>query len=86
VAFYDEQSAQIEMHLRARDAHVVRIPALDLTVAFTHGETIHTETSRKFTRASAAAMLAAAGFRLERWYPSSDADFALALAAVEADA
>jgi L-histidine N-alpha-methyltransferase len=84
VAFYDAAKAQIEMHLRARAAQTVRIAALDLTVAFAAGEGIHTETSRKFTRATAVAMLRAAGFRLERWYTSPDTAFALALAAVEA--
>src|SRR5262245_8657801 len=83
VAFYDPDSAQIEMHLRARTAHTVRIGALDLTIAFRAGETIHTESSRKFTRATATAMLAQAGFRLQRWYTSPDTAFALALAAVE---
>jgi L-histidine N-alpha-methyltransferase len=83
VAFYDPSSAQIEMHLRARTAHTVRLAALDLTIAFRAGETIHTESSRKFTRATAAAMLGAAGFRLDRWYTSSDNAFALALATVE---
>ena len=86
VAFYDAGRAQIEMHLRARAAHMVRIAALNLTVAFATGETIHTENSRKFTRASAARMLTAGGFRLRRWYVSADAAFALALAAVEATA
>ena len=57
VAFYNAASAQIEMHLRARAAHTVRIAALDLTVAFAAGETIHTESSRKFTRATRGAML-----------------------------
>jgi len=84
LAFYDPAAAQIEMHLRAREAHTVRIAALGVAVAFAAGETIHTESSRKFTRATAAAMLAAGGFRLERWYLSPDAAFALALATVGA--
>ena len=83
VAFYDSAKAQIEMHLRARSAHTVRIAALDLTIAFRAGETIHTESSRKFTHATAAAMLANAGFRLEQWYMSPDDAFALTLAVVE---
>jgi L-histidine N-alpha-methyltransferase len=86
VAFYDEASAQIEMHLRAGETHIVRIAALNMTIAFQAGETIHTETSRKFTRASATAMLAAARFRLDQWFTPANADFALALAAVEAGA
>jgi L-histidine N-alpha-methyltransferase len=84
VAFFDAAAAQIEMHLRARDAHTVHIAALDLTVDFAAGETIHTESSRKFTRATTTAMLAAADFRLEQWYTPPTADFALALATVEA--
>jgi L-histidine N-alpha-methyltransferase len=83
VAFYDPASAQIEMHLRAREAHTVRIAALELSVGFAAGETIHTESSRKFTRDTAAAMLAAGGFRLVHWYASPGGDFALALAAIE---
>src|SRR5215468_516573 len=83
VAFYDPAAAQIEMHLRARAAHTVRIAALDLSVDFAAGETIHTESSRKFTRSSADTMLGAAGFRLVHWYPSRDDAFALALAAIE---
>jgi L-histidine N-alpha-methyltransferase len=86
VAFYDPVRAHIEMHLRADGAHTVDIRALDLTVAFAAGETIHTETSRKFTRDGARAMLAAGGFQLVRWYASPDDGFALALAAVEASA
>lgn len=84
LAFYNAEKAQIEMHLRARVAHRVHIAGLDLTVAFAAGETIHTETSRKFTRETAVGMLAAAGFHLERWYTPSDDAFALALATVEA--
>jgi L-histidine N-alpha-methyltransferase len=83
VAFYDPAAAQIEMHLRARVAHSVQIAGLDLSVDFAAGETIHTESSRKFTRASAQAMLDAGGFRLVHWYSSRGDDFALALAALE---
>ena len=73
----------MEMHLRAREAHAVSIPALDLVVEFAAGETIHTECSRKFTRAGVEALLASSGFRLERWDESPDAAFALALGRVE---
>lgn len=82
VAMYDPERAQIDMYLRAREAHTVRLAALDLTVRFAAGEMIHTETSRKFTRATAAAMLAAAGFEMRDWLVSTDGAFALALAGV----
>ena len=82
VAFFNTEAAQIEMHLRADDEHQVSIAGLDLTVGFTAGETIRTEISRKFTRDATEAMLAQAGFELNRWYVSPDNYFALALAAV----
>ncbi|MDX2166908.1 MAG: L-histidine N(alpha)-methyltransferase [Deltaproteobacteria bacterium] len=86
VARYDAERAQIEMYLRADGAQRVRIAALDLTVEFAAGETIHTETSRKFTRASLETMLAASGWRLTDWYASPDDAFALLLARVEGTA
>lgn len=47
-AFYNETKHQIEMHLRSRRSQTVQLRALDLTVEFSTGETIHTEISRKF--------------------------------------
>jgi L-histidine N-alpha-methyltransferase len=82
VAFFNPQRSQIEMYLRADAAHEVLIPALDLTVTFAAGETIHTEISRKFTRADAEGMLAHAGCRLERWFTADEQQFALALGVV----
>jgi L-histidine N-alpha-methyltransferase len=78
-AFYDPVPAQIEMQLRARQAHTVRIAALDLAVPFEAGEPIRTEISRKFTRDTAEALLEAGGFALERWERGLDGAFALAL-------
>lgn len=47
-AFYNETEARIEMHLRSLRSQTVELRALDLTVEFAPGETIHTEISRKF--------------------------------------
>lgn len=47
-AFYSEERRQIEMHLRSLCQQTVYLRALDLTVEFSPGETIHTEISRKF--------------------------------------
>jgi L-histidine N-alpha-methyltransferase len=79
LAFYDERASQIEMHLRSRKRQVVRLSRLSLVVPFAEGETIRTEISRKFTRADAEEMLAAAQCRVARWYPSPNRYFALAL-------
>lgn len=80
VAFFREDLAQIEMHLRAKQAHRVHVAALDLTVSFAAGETIRTEISRKFDRASANALLRGAGYEPDQWFVSPDGYFALVLA------
>jgi L-histidine Nalpha-methyltransferase len=64
VAFYDPAHEWIEMRLRARRAHTVRIPAIELDVAFARGEELRTEISAKFTPERVAADLAAAGLEL----------------------
>jgi L-histidine Nalpha-methyltransferase len=64
VAFYDPAHQWIEMRLRARRAHTVRIPAVELDVAFARGEELRTEISAKFTPERVAADLAAAGLEL----------------------
>lgn len=48
-AFYNETQHQIEMHLRSLRSQTVQLRALDLTIKFAAGETIHTEISRKFS-------------------------------------
>lgn len=47
-ARWNEHQLRIEMHLRSRIAQTVRIGALGLSIAFTAGETIWTESSHKF--------------------------------------
>ena len=49
VAFYDEAREWIEMRLRARRAHSVRVAAIDLDLDFDRGEELRTEISAKFT-------------------------------------
>ena len=49
VAFYDEAREWIEMRLRARRAHAVRVAAIDLDLEFDRGEELRTEISAKFT-------------------------------------
>ena len=78
-ARWDAEEARVEMHLVAPVDHTVRVCDLDMTVRFEAGETIWTESSYKFTRASVEAMLGAAGLRLVRW--DTDGAFGLALAA-----
>jgi dimethylhistidine N-methyltransferase len=79
-ALYRPELGRVEMHLIARSDQVVHIPGADLTVGFTAGESIHTESSHKYTRdglrllAEGAGLLEEASwvdrdgrFRLQRW-------------------
>jgi L-histidine N-alpha-methyltransferase len=80
VAVFQQDTARIEMRLRARDAHTVRVDALDLDVPFAAGEEMRTEVSAKFTRERVVNELANAGMQLARWWTDPDGDFALLLA------
>ncbi|MCG8423332.1 MAG: L-histidine N(alpha)-methyltransferase [Proteobacteria bacterium] len=85
IARYSPGRERIEMSLRARHNHVVRIGELALDVPFGDGEHLHTEISRKFTRASAIAMIRAAGLELANWYVAENDYFALAVVALPGD-
>ena len=76
VAFFDSENEWIEMRLRARSGQTVSIGELD--VEFAAGEDIRTEISSKFTPERIEDELAAAGFRLERFF--TDGMFGLSLA------
>jgi L-histidine N-alpha-methyltransferase len=80
VARWDPEEAWIEMRLRARGGHQVRIADLDLTVDFADGEELRTEISAKFTPERVDAELAAAGFARRRWWTDAAGDFGVALA------
>ncbi len=75
VAFFDDASSRIEMHLEARRALVVRWPGGERP--FTAGERLHTENSYKYTTESFEALLARAGFRRSRCWTSPDRWFAV---------
>ncbi|MGH8224731.1 MAG: L-histidine N(alpha)-methyltransferase [Gammaproteobacteria bacterium] len=66
LAFYNERESRIEMHLRSCCRQTVHLDGE--AVEFESGETIHTESSYKYTDERFAELAAAAGFRLiETW-------------------
>ncbi|HYM62465.1 MAG TPA: L-histidine N(alpha)-methyltransferase [Thermoanaerobaculia bacterium] len=67
-ALYDQQLGRIEMHLVSRGAQTVRIDAINIEIAFTEGETIHTESSYKYDGETLARLAAASGFAIsQQW-------------------
>ena len=66
-AFFDEARSRVEMHLVSTRAQRVHVTALGRTFDFAEGETIHTESSCKYSPAALDALVAAGGWRtLER--------------------
>ncbi|HZD19590.1 MAG TPA: L-histidine N(alpha)-methyltransferase [Burkholderiales bacterium] len=59
-AFYNPLAGRIEMHLVARDAHLVNIGSYRFS--FDRGESIHTENSYKYSVPEFARLAASAGF------------------------
>lgn len=78
-AVYDADTGRIEMRLRALRAMRVHIPDAG-TFAFAEGETIRTEISTKYDRATLESLLDAAGLALEHWFADDQARFALLVA------
>jgi dimethylhistidine N-methyltransferase len=85
VARWNARRSRIEMHLVSRIAQTARIEALDLTVRFKAGESIHTENSYKYTKPRLARMLAQAGFASIRQWKDDAGLFLVTLAGVCAD-
>jgi uncharacterized SAM-dependent methyltransferase len=63
------------MHLVARTEQVVRIPAADLTVRFAAGESIHTESSHKYTREGLRLLAERSGLIEEAFWVDRDGRF-----------
>jgi L-histidine N-alpha-methyltransferase len=77
-AFYNREEDRIEMHLVARRAVTVDVPGAG-SVRFDEGESLHTEVSCKYTRASITTMVEQSGMEVTRW-AQADPGFALLLA------
>ncbi len=83
-AVWNASESRIEMHLESLMAQQVSIPSNAgfpaLHLAFAEGETIHTENSYKFTRASVEALLRDAGFEIAKSFEDARGLFAVTLA------
>ncbi len=77
---WNEREARIEMHLESLVAQEVAIPALELTVPFRRGETIHTENSYKFTPERVTELLEHTGFAIRQDWTDAKKWFGVYLA------
>ncbi len=77
LAVWNPARSRMEMHLRALRSATIRIG--EAVIDFQAGETIHTESSRKFTRTSVTAMAEAAGWTVVAFEQGSEPSVAVAL-------
>ncbi|MFN7130329.1 MAG: L-histidine N(alpha)-methyltransferase, partial [Brevundimonas sp.] len=76
-AIWNPDASRMEMHLQAQASTTARVG--DQAFRFMAGETIHTESSRKFTQDSVADLAAASGWSVVRFDVSPEPCVALAL-------
>ena len=72
--------SRVEMHLESTRDQCVNIPAAQLTIQFAASETIHTESSYKFTGKTLRALSDDAGFMIEQTWTDPRRWYALTLA------
>ena len=77
LALWNAEESRVEMHLRATRDQTVTIG--DRRFGFGAGETIHTESSRKYTRASILRLAEAAGWTMSMFQAGPEPSVALAL-------
>lgn len=80
-AFYRESEGRIEMHLVALRSMDVHVPA-GSTVHIAEGESIRTELSCKYDRATLDELLGAADLKVVRWCQDGEGLYSMALASV----
>lgn len=80
---FDPEASRIEMHLRAVRPQTVWIEALDRAFRFEAGETIWTESSRKFTVDGVKQLAAASGFECRKQWTDGEWPFAESLLIAE---
>jgi L-histidine N-alpha-methyltransferase len=79
-AFYNAEKGRIEMHLDAQGEQAVAFPDDTGSIHFADGESVRTEISCKYDRATIDALFGKAGLVIERWVEDPQGFFALILA------
>ncbi len=76
---WNDEAGAVEMHLKSQGQQTAYLKDLDLLVEFDDGETIHTESSHKFTPGSLDRLCGSAGLRVKKSWTDKQAWFALNL-------
>lgn len=79
-ALWNDRECRMEMHLESLVAQEISIPALEMTVRFRRGESVHTENSYKFTPDAVNALLKRGGFTPRQSWTDARAWFGVYLA------
>ena len=82
-ARWNGAESRMEMHLESTRDQCVNITAAQLSVQFAAFETIHTESSYKFTRKTLGALLDDAGFTIKKTWTDPRQWYALTLAGLQ---
>jgi len=83
LARYNPSTGSVEMHLESIQKQRVEIPAADLSVTFSEGETIWTESSHKYSLAEVQKIAQATGFRSDEQWVDQEWPFAESLLIAE---
>jgi dimethylhistidine N-methyltransferase len=79
-ALWNDRECRMEMHLESLVAQEISIRALDLTIRFRRGESVHTENSYKFTPDTVNALLTRGGFAARQSWTDARGWFGVYLA------
>jgi L-histidine Nalpha-methyltransferase len=82
-ARWNRVESRIEMHLESTREQQVDIRDAELSIQFAESETIHTESSYKFTREALGALLDDAGFTIKQTWTDPRHWYALTLASLQ---
>lgn len=73
---YNPETGEARSYLVSQKTQTVQIGLLDMAIPFQHGEIIHTEVSRKFTRSQIEQLAQRSGFSVSGWFSDSKGYFA----------
>lgn len=80
-AVWNDEMGRVEMHLASARRQTVTIQDLDAEISFEHGETIHTESSHKYSPEEIRRVASSSGFDVERQWLDAAGRFSLNLLA-----